>query len=189
LEKEDSGLGKLLGWLDSDPERAAVEYVRLHRRLTGMFESRGAVSPEECADETLKRVARHLREGKAITTDKPAAYIHGVARYILLEQSSKPAPAELDDVPSHKLIQNDPWQLPDGDEKERRHNCLDECLLELSEESRLLVLEYYAEDKSLKINTRDQIAKRLGIASSVLRNRIFKLRKILRGCVAACLAR
>ena len=73
-------------------------------------------------------------------------------------------------------------------EKERRQVCLDECLDKLSQESRLLVLEYYAEDKSLKSDTREQMAERLEIERGVLRNRIFKVRNKLRSCVVECLA-
>ena len=47
-------------------ERASEEYVRLHRRLTKMFEARGCVAAEECADETFDRVGHQLLEGKEI---------------------------------------------------------------------------------------------------------------------------
>jgi len=130
-----------------------------------------------------------LLDGKEIRTANPAAYLEGVARYVLREQWSKPTQEDIDEVAPDKLTQDVPRELDDCREKEKRHACLEECLHELSAESRVLVLEYYAEDRTLKIDTRDRMAKRLGIAAGVLRNRIFKLRNTLRGCVAVCLAR
>lgn len=186
---QDPAFDRLLAWLNQDKERAANEYVRLHRRLTKLFEARGCLTPEECADETFNRVARQLLEGKEIRTHNPVAYIVGVARYVLREQWNRPAPDIIEEVPPTKLTQADPREADDRAENERRHICLEECLHELPADSRLLVLEYYAEDKTLKIDTRDRMARRLGIAAGVLRNRIFKLRNTLRGCVAACLAR
>jgi len=190
LEPQDPAFDALLSWLNPDKERAADEYVRLHRRLTKMFETRGSPTPEDCADESFNRVGRQLLDGKEIRTTNAAAYLEGVARYVLREQWSRPTQEDIDEVAPDKLTQNDPVELDHHrEEKERRHACLEECLHELSAESRVLVLEYYAEDKTLKIDTRDRMAKRLGIAAGVLRNRIFKLRNTLRGCVAVCLAR
>jgi DNA-directed RNA polymerase specialized sigma24 family protein len=179
----------LLAWLNPDNERAADEYVRFHQRFTKMFEARGCLTPEDCADETFNRVGRQLAAGKEIRTNNPAVYLDGVARYVLREQWSKPAAEDIEAVPSEKLTQSDARELDDRQEQERRHTCLDECLQVLPAESRVLVLEYYAEDKTLKIDTRDRMASRLGIATAVLRNRIFKLRNNLRACVGACLAR
>jgi DNA-directed RNA polymerase specialized sigma24 family protein len=188
-ETGNNALDALLAWLDPDKERAAAEYVRLHLRLTKMFEARGCSTPEECADETFSRVGRQLLEGKEIRTDNPIVYIYGVARFVLLEQWSKPMHENLEDVAPDKLGRDGSHDLEYREEKDRQHACLEECLRELPTESRILVLEYYAEDKTLKIDTRNRMARSLGIAASVLRNRIFKLRNNLRTCVAACLAR
>ncbi len=179
---------RLLAWLNPDPERAAGEYVRVHQRLTKMFAARGCRRPEECADETFNRVAGQVFAGKEIRTDNPLAYLEGVARYVLREEWTKPAQNNLEELSTDKLAQNDSRKQDEVQEKERRQVCLDECLEKLSQESRLLVLEYYAEDKSLKSDTREQMAERLGIERGVLRNRIFKLRNKLRSCVVECLA-
>lgn len=179
---------RLLVWLNPDPERAANEYVRFHQRLTKMFTARGCQRPDECADETFNRVALQVFAGKEIRTDNPLAYLEGVARYVLREQWTKPAQDDLEELSADKLAQNDLRKQDEVHEKERQQACLDECLGKLSPESRLLVLEYYAEDKSLKSDTREQMAERLGIERGVLRNRIFKLRNKLRSCVVECLA-
>ncbi len=179
---------RLLLWLNSDQERAANEYVRFHQRLTKMFAARGCRRPEECADETFNRVARQVFSGKEIRTDNPLAYLEGVARYVLREEWTKPAPDNLEESSAEKLAHNDSRKRDEVQEKERRQVCLDECLDKLSQESRLLVLEYYSDHKSRKIDTRDQMAERMGIERGVLRNRIFKLRNKLRSCVLECLA-
>lgn len=179
----------LLIWLNKDRDCAADEYVRLHRRLAKMFESRGCLRPEDCADEAFNRVGRQLVEGKEIRSDNPTIYLDGVARHILREQWSKPAPERIEEVPADKLPHGPDLEVSAKHEKERWHVCLETCLQQLPPESRQLLLEYYAEDKTRKIETRSRMARQLGVATSVLRNRIFKLRNSLRGCVATCLAR
>jgi DNA-directed RNA polymerase specialized sigma24 family protein len=189
LQPRDPAFHALLSWLNPDRERASGEYVRLHRRFTKMFEARGCPTPEDCADETFDRVGSQLLAGKEIRTDNPVVYLTGVARLILREQWGKRIQKDIEEVSPDKLTLDNPRELDDREERERRHACLEECLHELSAESRVLLLEYYAEDKTLKIDTRSRMALRLGIATAVLRNRIFKLRNTLRGCVAGCLAR
>lgn len=182
LPLQDKEFELLLAWLGPNPDRAAEEYVRLHERLTKKFESGGCSQPEDLADESFNRVARQLLEGKDIQTTTPIAYLLGVANFVMKERCWRvPPPVPLPDPP---VPQPDP-----DNEKELQHACLDECLTKLPAETRVLVLDYYSEDRTRKIDTRDRMAKRLGIASGVLRNRIFKLRNNLRSCVAECLAR
>jgi hypothetical protein len=61
-----SALERLLVRLDSDPTRAAAAYEALRLSLTRFFDWRGAHFPDECADETLNRLARRLDEGAAV---------------------------------------------------------------------------------------------------------------------------
>jgi DNA-directed RNA polymerase specialized sigma24 family protein len=189
LESQGPAFQALLNWLNPDRDCAGEEYVRLHRRLAKIFEARGCLRPEECADETFNRVGRQVLEGKEIRTDNPAAYIDGVARLVLREQWSKPAPERIEEVSANRLPQDPNVEASAKSEKERWHLCLETCLQQLSPESRQLILDYYAEDKTRKIETRNRMARQLGVATNVLRNRIFKLRNSLRGCVPTCVAR
>ena len=189
LDSQGADFQALLNWLNPDRDCAGDEYVRMHRRLAKIFEARGCLRPEECADETFNRVGRQLLEGKEIRTENPAIYIDGVARLILREQWSKPAPEQIEEIPADKLAQGPDLEVSAKHEKERWHVCLESCLQQLPPESRELLLEYYSEDKIRKIETRNRMARQLGVATAVLRNRIFKLRNSLRGCVATCLAR
>jgi len=95
---------------------------------------------------------------------------------------------DLEEVAASNLSEKNARGQNELEEREGQQVCLDECLEGLPQESRLLLLEYYAEDKRLKSDTREQMAVRLGIERAVLRNRIFKLRNKVRNCVVACLA-
>ena len=55
-------LDRLLHWLDHDPDRAGQMYEQIRSGLIKVFLRRGAVYPEELADETINRVARMVRE-------------------------------------------------------------------------------------------------------------------------------
>lgn len=189
---QDREFELLLAWLDPGLEHSARAYLNFHKRLTAVFSYQGCDAPEELADETLNRVARQLADGKEIGTDNRFAYLYGVARNIRSEywrhwenrkrEDFKPADAADGAV-------NSSYSSEETDDKEQRQRCLDECLNQLPPESRMLILEYYSEDKTEKIDTRDRMASRLGIASGVLRNRIYKLRNTLRPCMADCMAR
>jgi DNA-directed RNA polymerase specialized sigma24 family protein len=177
---------RLLAWLSSNPERAATEYVHLHQRLTKLFAVRGCRNPEDCADEAFNRVARQVIDGKEIRTTNHAAYLEGVARYILREEWASTPPEDVEDLPLERLKSLKTSQTG-ADEKERQQQCLERCLNQLPADARLLVLEYYSEDKSLKRDIRLRMSQRLGIEQGVLRNRIFKLRNKLRACLIECL--
>jgi hypothetical protein len=91
-----AGLALLLGRLDSDTERAALEYERLRRTLVRFFDWRGISPPDECADETLDRLARRLEEATRI--DDVRSYAYGIARIVLLERRRRPALDSLDET-------------------------------------------------------------------------------------------
>jgi DNA-directed RNA polymerase specialized sigma24 family protein len=187
----------LLAWLDPGNEHGAQVYLNLHKRLTAVFINKGCGAPEELADETFNRVARQLAEGKEIGTDNRFAYLYGIAKNISYEHwrrwenrkredFGREGDADFNKPPIGPDLRLD---MEETEEKGRQLRCLDECLNRLAPESRLLMLEYYSEEKTEKIDTRDRMASRLGVTSGVLRNRIFKLRNTLRPCVLRCLAR
>src|SRR5262249_36737017 len=89
-----TGFSRLLARLDSDAERAALEYERLRRALIKFFDWRGAWPPEECADEVLDRLARRLEE-QTIIGSVPG-YAHGIARLVLMERHREPTILSID---------------------------------------------------------------------------------------------
>jgi DNA-directed RNA polymerase specialized sigma24 family protein len=175
------GFSRLLARLDPDPERAGEEYERLRLALEKFFDWRGAWPPEECADETLDRLARKLESEVAILDVR--SYAHGIARLVLLEWQRRPALVSLADDPRAARIAA-PLVLEDEDE--RFHGCFNRCLGQLPPESRTLVLEYYAAERRAKIDNRRRLARTFGITESALRNRMQRVRSRLERCVQAC---
>ena len=117
-----SALDRLLARLDSDPTRAADAYEALRLSLTRFFDWRGAHFPDECADETMNRLARRLDEGAAVTDIRSFAL--GIARLVLLEQARSPQ------VRQDELDERRIGQAPavDRDPEPRLHDCLETCL-------------------------------------------------------------
>jgi RNA polymerase sigma factor (sigma-70 family) len=149
---------------------SAGEILRLARRAF----------PEECADETINRLIRKLEFGETIR-DIPT-YSLGIARLVFLEMLKKPESRQvnLDDLSSFtapSIEQEDSAQLA----------CFDRCLSELPIESRQLILQYYQDEQRTKINNRQAIADRLGIAVNALRSRVQRIRDKLERCITNCI--
>jgi DNA-directed RNA polymerase specialized sigma24 family protein len=176
------GLSRLLAALHRDGDAAAGEYERLRRTLVRFFDWRGAWPPDECADETIDRVARRLGEGTPI--DDVWSYAVGVARLVLLERRRMPVTAPIEAAGT--LV--DPARPPDPADV-GLHDCLESCLAALDTDSRVLVLEYYQGERGTKIDNRQRLASALGITSNALRSRVQRIRERLEACVHECATR
>ena len=88
---EDAAFDRLLGWLDSDRERAGARYENLRRRLLLFFEARGC-GPDagELADRTFDTIERKLKRGSPIYVNAES-YCYGVAKKLRLEYNHRPA--------------------------------------------------------------------------------------------------
>lgn len=164
-----------LRWLDPDRELAGKKYEDIRRRLIRIFACRGCSVSEELADETINRVIRKMQELADSYIGDPALYFYGVARNVHLEHVKKgppPLPTPAPDTPQ---------------QKEREYECLEVCMDRLPAENRQLVLEYYQEEKRVKIDHRRELADRLGIAPNALRIRMHRIRASLQLCVESCL--
>jgi RNA polymerase sigma factor (sigma-70 family) len=177
-----AGLALLLARLDSDADRAALAYERLRRTLIRFFDWRGIWPPDECADETIDRLARRLEEETVI--DDPQSYAHGIARMVLLERQRRPAFDPLDAAPDHAI---DP-AVPD-EERELLGERLDRCLAEMPADSRSLLLQYYRGEQHAKIVNRRRLAAELGVSEGALRSRVQRLRDRLERCLERRLER
>jgi DNA-directed RNA polymerase specialized sigma24 family protein len=149
--------------------------------LMKLFDWRGALFPEECADETLNRVIRKIDEGQTIR-DIPT-FCQGVARLVFLETLKSPDSkrANLEDLSPAVLT------APDPPERDPRQECFGRCLNELPPESRRLILQYYSEVKRKKIDNRLAMAELLGIPLNALRSRAQRVRNRLEDCVNRCM--
>jgi DNA-directed RNA polymerase specialized sigma24 family protein len=176
-----SALEKLLGSLSDKPELAAERYEDLRRLLCKFFEWRGASYPEECTDETLNRVARKLEEG--VIVQNISSYSYGIARLVFLEWSKGP---DRKQVPLDVLTAA-PAAPEQVTEESLELECFDECLKDLSAESREIIVQYYSEDKRAKIDNRNRLAARIGIPINALRSRAQRTRQKLERCIMECL--
>jgi RNA polymerase sigma factor (sigma-70 family) len=175
---------RLLERLGDDEEQAAKKYEDLRHTLIRSFEWRGAPFPEEHADETFNRLARKLDEGIEIRNLND--YTYTVARLVWLEalKEGHKRRAPLDEI-EHEPVALDTSR--ETAEKEERLNCLDDCLDALPGESRVLIMEYYVDEKRGRIDRRRDLAERLGLRRDALANRAQRLRDKLEQCVTRCL--
>jgi len=177
---------QFLALLDRDPERAGVKYEELRHVLTRFFEWRGAPYPDEHVDETFDRVAKRVENGVVIANI--GGYCYEVARLVWLETLKAPERRHVPLAPDAPLaVAESPIE---GElERDRRMKCLQRCLSELAEDSRLLILEYYGDRGRGRIDHRRELADRLGVQRDALANRAQRVRNKLELCVARCLGR
>ena len=175
-----SAFERLLGRLDADPGRAAEAYEALRLSLTRFFDWRGAHFPDECADETMNRLARRLDEGAAVADIRGFAL--GIARLVLLEQARSPHLRQ-DQLDEQRI---GPAPAVDPDPEPRLHDCLETCLASLPADARTLILDYYQDQRRQKIDRRVRLATELGLSANALRSRAQRVRDRLERCVRAC---
>ncbi len=179
---------RLLDSLDANRERAGEKYENVRRKLIEFFEARGSNSPADHADQTINRVAKRLEEGEVVKD--LSAYSYGVARLLLKEtlRGRGKEPVTLDLAPA-------PLIVTDEDEDERRHleearlKCFEVCLSNLPAASRVLIIEYYREEKGIKIEQRKRQADALNMSLNALRLRACRIRAELGDCITSCLDR
>ena len=114
-----SALERLLARLDPDATRAAEAYEALRLSLTRFFDWRGAHFPDECADETMNRLARRLDEGAAVADIRSFAL--GIARLVRLERARSPQVRQ-DQLDEQRI---GPAPAVDRDPEPRLHECLE----------------------------------------------------------------
>jgi DNA-directed RNA polymerase specialized sigma24 family protein len=181
------GFDQLLSAFAADREVAGQRYETLRRKLAEFFEARGSDAPPDHADETMNRVARRLVEGEQIQDLN--AYFYGVARLIWLEnlRARERDPTPLDLAPTQIAANNAELEV-ERQQREHRLSCLENCLARLSAANRTLIIEYYQEEKGLKIERRKQQAERLNTTLNGLRLRASRIRLELTHCVHSCVA-
>lgn len=165
----------LLAWLDDDRDQAGLMHEQIRLRLIKIFECRGRHDADELADETITRVALKVPMIAKDYVGEKALYFYAVAHKIFLESSRKRPPVVLPPI------------VENSEDVEQVFECLDRCMLQLTENNRELVLEYYQNDKRAKIEHRKALADKLGVAQNALRIRAYRIRSTLLQCVTGCL--
>jgi DNA-directed RNA polymerase specialized sigma24 family protein len=171
----------LLARLGPDAERAGSAYEALRRALVAFFTWRGAATPEECADETLDRLAARLDEGPPV--ENVPRFARGIARLVLLEHWRRP---DAHRVPLER-VGPDPRLLASALDDQPLQECLHRCLADLTPHGRDLILKYYVAEGRTRIDNRRRLAEDLGISETALRNRAQRLRYRLERCITGCL--
>lgn len=181
LGQED--LDRLLAWLDEDREEAGLIYEKIRWRLITIFAARGCPVPEELADETIDRVARRVGDIADNYIGDKARYFFGVANNVHHEYLKRPAPPD-----TYEMNEAQPdKEQPD---KERVHDCLEQCLKRLAENDREMMLRYFShEGKGTKVDLHKKLAAELGININTLRLRVLRTKQKLQPCVERCLER
>src|SRR5262249_17653318 len=149
---------KLLACLDPDKERAGEKYEDLRRAMIRFFEWRGAPFPEDHTDEAFNRVARKLGEGLEIRNLR--SYCYEVARLMYLE-GLKGADSKSDPLGPEHHDSAASADVDEAAEREIRMTCLDQCLDNLPEDGRTLILEYYQDQARGRIDKRKALATTL----------------------------
>lgn len=176
----------LMSWLGPNAEAAGIKYEHIRKSLVKFFVWRGYWDAEDLADETIDRVTRRVSEIMVDYAGDPALYFYGVAKLLVMERRRQ--------VPLRGDLQSIELSLPAATEEtdrseqvDRKLECLELCIGELSEENRRLILDYYQEEKRAKIDFRRKIAGRLNIDMQALRVRMFRIRAALFKCMEKCL--
>jgi DNA-directed RNA polymerase specialized sigma24 family protein len=162
----------LLAWLAPSRDQAGEKYESIRQRLLRYFEGHHCVPADECADETIDRVAKRVAAGEQIRAADPGRYFYGVAKHVFLEwqkhqvvtQDADERVARTDGAPSMRL------------------SCLNRCLRTLPPQDRELLEAYFREP-------RVELAARLRVTPNALRLRVFKGKHKLRACIARCVDR
>jgi DNA-directed RNA polymerase specialized sigma24 family protein len=172
----------LLGVLHDDRERAAERYERLRAKLIKFFEWERCESPEDCADETINRVAKRVSEGERL--GNADGYFYGVARMLASESGlvARRKARVAEELAREGAAEEDP-------ETTAALECLEGCLRGMPQEQSDFILEYYQGDQRMRIETRRRMALRLQLPVNAVRNRALRLREKMEGCVRQCLGK
>lgn len=182
----DTAFTKLLEWLDEGKNSEGQKFLEMRGRLVAYFDRKNCLNPDELADETLNRVARRLEE-EPIESEVPAKYCYITARFVFLESLREKADVSLDEV-GQKLpsLQNSIKESEEFENRERRLNCLENCVGQLGEANRELIIGYYYGKERVKIENRRALAQKFGLSVNALSIRAYRLRDKLETCVTKC---
>lgn len=170
----------LLSWLDDNAESAGEKYEHIRRRLIRIFIGRGCHEPELLADRTIDRVTSKLPQISSTYVGEPAIYFYGVANKVYFEWLR-------DQKRGREKVFIDLTADPADNDNEQE--CLESCLEKLPRDARELILEYYRDEKSAKIERRKNLATRLGISIGALQIKASRIRSRLLDCVNDCVSK
>jgi DNA-directed RNA polymerase specialized sigma24 family protein len=167
-------LEALLAWLDPDRDKAWEKYQAIWERLIKIFTWRRRKNVEDLAGEVVNRVTRNVPK-----------VVNVVAYNLLLELPRQEARFSEFQEESDLGGITETVDSEAVDVYELRLRCLDECLAQLKEKDREIILAYYQFDQKTKLADRQQLAEELGLSKSALWTRVSRVRSLLGKCVRA----
>lgn len=189
----EGSFAALLEWLDHGFPSEGLAYIEVRKRLVTYFDRKGCSDPDELADETLNRVQRRLEEEGSITAESPAKFCYAIAKFVFLEYLRSGRKKEIsEEFSDHSPTQTASAVLLGGDEdteRETKLNCLENCLQDLEDDRKELVLRYYQGEQREKIENRRRLAARSGLTMNALSIRAYRIREKLEICVRKCVER
>lgn len=172
-EPTQEAFDAMLRWLGGTPAEAGRAYEVIRSRMIALFVGRGCPDAEDLADETINRVMRATQKENFVFEGAPIRYFYGVAKMVHLESlRRRPIPPQ----PIHDTVA-----------VENEHLCLEQCVAQLPDRSRELVLAYYQEQGRARFARRARLASQLGTPLNTLRVQAHRIRGLLRECIARCL--
>jgi RNA polymerase sigma factor (sigma-70 family) len=169
-------------------ESSGADYVAVRDRIHKLLLCNRVreADIEDLIDKAFDRTAKRIEEG--VEVRNPVSYITQVARYLVMEYWDSPE-RRVDGSDSEQSFLDG---LKRGDENDRtelegRLECLEKCAAGLPEAERQRVIDYYYDERRVKINNRKRIAEGLGISLNNLRVRMHRTREKLEKCILACL--
>ena len=171
---------KFLSVLHADRDQAGVEYELLRVRLLTYFERRACPVADWLADEVLNRLMRRLAEGEQIL--EPARYAYGIAKWIWVEYQKKAQreASSLDDLPPIPVEWLSDWM--EQDDAQHWQKRLYDCLNELPEKDRALLVQYLCQEDLKNKEARKELADALQLSALALRLRVHRLKARLAEC-------
>lgn len=173
---------ELLNWFSSNREEAGEVYEKIRQGLIRFFDFRGAANSEDLTDETINRVAKKLKTLDFSPGHKPITFFYGFASNVFLEEIRRNQKhIGLEEIPFAKTIQ------PSEENNDVKFDCLNNCLKKLSDNERSLLIGYYRQEKTEKLEHRRKLAENLNMTMNNLHVKIHRLRTSLRPCLKKCL--
>jgi len=175
---------RFLEWLDDGGSSGGERYLEMRRRLVRYFDRKNCLVSDDLADETLNRVARRLEQEGTISKATPAQYCYVVAKFVFLEHLRKTRSEATTSEPDLSSVPTERSHLAHGlsESAEELLDGLERCLQQLTAGNRNLILEYYRGEQAAKIQSRRQLAERLGLTANALSIRACRIRDELEEC-------
>lgn len=182
---------KMLIWLDADMIAAAEKYETVRNKLIKLFKWRNCIPEEEYADITINRVNRRIWESAEVDVKDPYTYFHGTALNVIREHWKREQKYQHEDIekPGRDLIGGKTAEeildeRVSHNAEAHRYNCMQDCLRELPDDNRSLIVSYHNGDNKKEV--RKALAYRLNVPINVLRIRACRIRDGLQTCVDGC---